>query len=230
VSGPWRVLIVDDHEMFVRAVSKMFEDLPWVHGTPITATDCKGALEKAQLADVVIMDVGLPDGDGVEAARRILRARPETRILVLSMYADEDVVRRAMRAGALGYVAKSSPPEHLIEGAHAVAQGNVYLDQIVSPHILSLLHGRTNPWRPPLDRLTVRERYLLGLLLAGAETRVIARHLDIAEKTVRNQLSAVYAKLGTTNKTAAVLLAREKGLDASPDGLKLLEALWRRGG
>jgi two-component system, NarL family, nitrate/nitrite response regulator NarL len=230
VSGPWRILIVDDHEIFVRGVSKMFEDLPWVQGAPITATDCRGALEKAPLADIVVMDVGLPDGDGVDATRRILRDHPGTRVLVLSMYADEDVVRRAMRAGALGYVAKSSPPERLIEGTHAVAQGNVYLDQVVSPHILSLLHGRTSPWRPPLDLLTARERYLLGLLLAGTETRVIARRLDIAEKTVRNQLSTVYAKLGTTNKTAAVLLAREKGLDASPEGLKLLEGFWRRGG
>lgn len=230
MSGPWRILIVDDHEMFVRAVTTLFEDLPWVQGAPATATDCKGALEKAQLADVVIMDVGLPDGDGVDAARRILRVRPATRILVLSMYADEDVVRRAMRAGALGYVAKSSPPECLVEGTLAVAQGNVYLDKVVGPHILSLLRPKANPWRPPLDALTSRERYLLGLLLAGAETRVIARRLEIAEKTVRNQLSAVYAKLGTTNKTAAVLLAREKGLDSSPEGLKLLEQSWRRGG
>jgi DNA-binding NarL/FixJ family response regulator len=165
--------------------------------------------------DVVAMDVALPDGDGIEATRRILRARPEVLVLVLTMADDEDVVARAIEAGARGYLLKDTDPETVIDALRTVANGGVVLGPRIGPAAIMAVTSRARqPARlpPPLDQLTPREYEILSLLAAGQSNARIARHLSLSEKTVRNQLSNVFSKLNVADRVQAALLARRMGV------------------
>lgn len=198
-----RVVIVDDHEVFrdgLRAV------LDGRGGVQITG-DHGGADEAIEavpqeLPDVVLMDLHMPGLDGV-AATRVLRERfPEVRILVLSMLDDRPSVTAALEAGADGYVTKSASLEEILTAVHAAARGQLVLGADVAQYL------RTRRPASEPEGFTLRERQLLPLLANGWSTERMAARLDIAEKTVRNYLSALYLKLGATDRTTAALAAR----------------------
>jgi DNA-binding NarL/FixJ family response regulator len=166
-----------------------------------------------QRIQVVAMDVALPDGDGVEATRRILQARPDVKVLMLSMTDDEDVVERALRAGARGYVRKDTDPDTVIDALRAVAGGGVVLGPKVGPMLLTSLQRAPATLPPPFDQLTARERDILARLVCGDTNALIARHLGVSEKTVRNQMTSVLTKLGVPDRTHAALLAHRAGIN-----------------
>ena len=209
-----RVLIVDDHGLVRRGLRSMLELEPWVEQV-LEAQNAAEALTQAvtERADVVAMDLGLPDGDGIEATRRILKARPLAKVLVITMDGDEDTVARALRAGARGYMLKGTDPDVIVDALCTVAGGGVVLGPDIGPSLLSTMQGpRTQQLPPPLDKLTPREQDILTRLAAGDDNAAIARHLGLSDKTVRNQLSGVFTKLGVAGRVQAALMARDAGM------------------
>ncbi|MGK5683431.1 response regulator transcription factor [Actinoplanes sp. URMC 104] len=213
MSASQSVLIVDDHPVVRRGLHAMLAAEAWV-GEVLEAATVAEAVREVVLRPVhlVAMDVMLPDGDGIEATRRILRARPAVRVLVLTMAQDDDLVSRALAAGARGYVLKMTSPDTLIDSLRTVAGGGMVLGPDVDPVPLTCARRAPAALRAPFDRLTVREREVLQRLAGGDTNARIARHLGVTEKTVRNQLTAVFAKLGVADRIQAALLARDAGL------------------
>jgi DNA-binding NarL/FixJ family response regulator len=209
-----RVLVVDDHPVLRRGLLALLATEPWVEATFEAGTEAEAVAQAVtHRVDLVAMDVALREGgDGVEATRRIVRARPEALVLIVTMSDDEAVVGRALRAGARGYVLKDSDPQTLVEALHTVASGGFVLGPGVGPSLVQVGEDRRRPDDGPLARLTPRERELLAGLAAGDSNARIARHLGISEKTVRNSMSSVFAKLGVGDRVQAALLAREVGL------------------
>ncbi|MFI5841858.1 response regulator [Catenuloplanes sp. NPDC051500] len=207
-----RVLVVDDHPVVRRGLRAMLENEDWVSEVLEASTVADAVREAvAGQADVVAMDFALPDGDGIEATRKILAARPAARIVMLTMTDDEDVVINALQAGAAGFVVKDDDPDVVIDALRTAGNGGVVLGPSVTASVLSGV-GRTKPLPAPFDKLTPREREIMGHLLTGEANAEIARHLTVSEKTIRNQLTAVFAKIGVTDRTQAVLRARDVGM------------------
>ena len=212
MSPPVRVLIVDDHPVVrdgLRALLGSTEDVEVV----AEAADGLGALRaaKSHHPDVVIMDLHLPDLDGVEATRRLRRLLPDAAVLVLSMLEDDDTVFAAMRAGARGYLLKGASQGDIERAIQTVAAGGAFLGPQVARRILGLL---TDPRRdePPFPELTDREREVLDLIAAGLPNRQIATRLAISGKTVSNHVSSIFAKLHLSDRAAAIVRARDAGL------------------
>ena len=207
------VLVVDDHPVFRRGLCAVLAGETWVRD--VVEADCvRDAVRCAadETVDVVAMDVGLPDGDGIDATRRVLAARPDLAVLMVTMTDDQDTVARALRAGARGYALKETDPETLVDALRTVAQGGVVLGPRVGPAVLDALRAAPATLPAPLDRLSARERQLLEQLTRGRSNAQIARALGISEKTVRNQLSTVFTKLEVGDRVSAALLARDLGL------------------
>jgi len=191
----------------------MLETEPWVRDVREAATVADAVREAVSSeVDVVAMDVVLPDGDGIEAARRILLSRPSVRVLILTMTDDEDVVGRAIRAGATGYVLKDTTPDTIVDALRTVAAGGVVLGPRIGPSMLTNVRRTPAELPPPLNRLTLRERAILVRLALGDSNAQIARQLGVGEKTIRNQLSAVFMKLGVADRLQAALMAQRAGL------------------
>ncbi len=213
VMDPQRVLIVDDHPVVRRGLCAMLQFESWVRDVREAATAADAVREAvAAEVDVVAMDVMLPDGDGIEAARRVLLSRPAARVLMLTMSDDEELVSRAIQAGATGYLLKDTAPDTVIDALRTVAGGGVVLGPRIGSSMLATLRRAPAELPPPLDQLTPREVTILARLAHGDSNARIARHLGVGEKTVRNRLSVVFAKLGVADRVQAALLARQAGL------------------
>ncbi|GAA4700073.1 response regulator [Phytohabitans rumicis] len=212
--APQRVLIVDDHPVVRRGLRAMLEGEPWVRDV-VEAATVEEAVKEAvsQQVDVVAMDVALPDGDGIDATRRIIQLCPRVNVLMVTYYDDEDRVARALRAGARGYVLKDTEPDTVVDALRTVANGGVVLGPRIGPDVLAALQRAPATLRPPFDTLTPREREILAGLVRGDSNPKIARHLNLSEKTVRNQLSIVFTKLGVADRVQAALLARDAGIE-----------------
>jgi DNA-binding NarL/FixJ family response regulator len=202
-----RVLVVDDHPLFRAGVSGLLES---VEDTEVVATAADGdaAVREATLTrpDVVLMDLNLPGTSGLEATRRILRASPETVVLVLSMLDDDESVLAAMRAGARGYVPKGAGQEELLAAIRAVATGGAVFGAAVAGRMLAALDRTPAPAFP---ELTERESEVLTLMAEGHDNRAIAAELQVSTKTVANHVSHILAKLQARDRVDAVLRARE---------------------
>ncbi|HEX8626848.1 MAG TPA: response regulator transcription factor, partial [Catenuloplanes sp.] len=140
------------------------------------------------------------------------RACPDAMVLILTMTDDEDVVVRALRAGARGYLLKDTDPDTVVDALRTVAGGGVVLGPTIGPGLLSALRRGPAALAPPLDKLTAREREMLAGLACGHSNARIARGLGLSEKTVRNQLSVVFTKLAVADRVQAALLARDAGV------------------
>jgi two-component system nitrate/nitrite response regulator NarL len=210
-----RVLIVDDHPIMLRGLRTMLEGEAWVEAV-FEARTVADAVKEAvtRRVHVVAMDIELRDGDGdgIEATRRILRALPEVTILMVTMKDDDGLVSRAIGAGARGYVLKDVDPETLIDALRTVAGGGVVLGPKVGLAAITAAQRPPVGLPPPLDQLTPRELEILTLLAAAETNARIARQLGLQEKTVRNQLTSVFTKLGVADRTEAALLAHKLGL------------------
>jgi DNA-binding NarL/FixJ family response regulator len=209
---PITVVLVDDHPVVrggLRALLESFDGFAVVG----EAADGEAAVREVQLhrPDAVIMDVMMPHVDGVEATRRIVRACPGTAVLVLSMAEDDDVVFSAMQAGARGYLLKGAAQEEIERALRAVVAGEAIFGPGVAARVLGLF-GRTPAGAGPFPELTPRERAVLDLVARGWRNAAIGEHLGMAAKTVTNHLSAIFAKLQVTDRSAAIVRARDGGL------------------
>jgi DNA-binding NarL/FixJ family response regulator len=208
-----RVLIVDDHPMVRRGLRTMLEGESWVDEVTEACTVAEAVRAAVtHPVDVIAMDLTLPDGDGIEATRRILQSCPEVMILIFTMSDDEDLVTRALRAGARGYVLKQTDPDAVVDALRTVAGGGVVLGPHIGASLLAELQRAPAGLPPPFDRLSPRERSILERLADGDNNARIARHLGLSEKTVRNQLTGVFTKLGVSDRVQAALLARDVGI------------------
>ena len=209
-----RILLVDDHPLFldgVRAALSRAEDLEVVG----EARDVRGAVATALelRPDVVLMDLGLPDGSGIEATREILAAAPEVRVLVMTMFDEDDAVVTAMRAGARGFVVKGAGRADLLTGIRTVAAGGAVFGPAVADRLGLLFSSLgTLPGRDAFPELTDREREVLDLVARAYDNRRIARELFLSDKTVRNHVSNILGKLRVATRTEAAVRARAAGL------------------
>lgn len=203
---PIRLLIADDHPVVRTGLRGMFvqQEAFDVLGE---ATDGAEALRMtlALKPDVVLMDLRMPGMDGLAAMQAIHAARPETRVLILSTFSAAHEVMTAIQAGAAGYVLKDASREELFQAVRAAAQGRTTLSAALSAQIIDTL-------RAPEDALTEREIEVLRLAAQGETNKGIGRVLHISEATVKTHLKHIYAKMGVSDRAAAVALALEQGI------------------
>lgn len=212
--APIRVLVVDDHAIIrkgIRAVLELVSDIELV-GESENGLDAVRQ-DHALQPDVIVMDLVMPDMDGIQAIRRIKSERPEARILVLTTFAGEDMVLSAIKAGAAGYHLKDSSPDVLVEAIRQVHRGEASLHPIVARKVLHEVSAP--PKQPPTtDPLTPRELEVLQCLAQGYENREIAERLVISEATVRTHVSRIMSKLHLASRTQAALFAIKEGLSS----------------
>ena len=203
-----RVLIVDDHPVVRDGLRGMLQAQPDLE---VVADAANGHEALAAAArhdlDVVLMDLRMPELDGVEATRRIRADHPDVKVLVLTTYDTDADILHAIEAGATGYLLKDAPREQLFSAVRAAARGETVLAPTVAAKLI-----RSVRTRPDHERLTPREVDVLRLVADGLTNRAIARRLHISEATVKTHLVHTYAKLGVDDRTAAVMSALEQGL------------------
>ncbi|HKA50465.1 MAG TPA: response regulator transcription factor [Candidatus Dormibacteraeota bacterium] len=207
-----RVLIADDQTLFRVGLARLLEEDPRVE---IVGQAGDGA-EAVKLAgsvtpDVILMDLKMPNLDGIEATRQILAKYPSVKVLLLTTFEADNHVIQALKAGASGYILKDSRPDSIVSSLLAVMAGERVMASAVANRVLEMLTGTTTP-KEFYDGLTGREIEILKLLAGGMANKQIAYKLKISEKTVRNHVSNMYEKLNIYDRSQAVLYAVRKGL------------------
>ena len=206
-----RVLIVDDHPLVRRGLSSLLSGAPDIDVIG-SASDGEEAVARVvqERPDVVLMDVSMPGISGMEAARRLLAAAPETRVVMLTSFSQRDVIVESFDAGAVGYLLKDAEPDELLRGIEAAARGESPLAPKAARAVLTA-RAETRP----AAELTAREQEVLALLAEGLANKQIARRLGIAEKTVKAHLTSVFQSIGVADRTQAALWARSHGIGRS---------------
>jgi DNA-binding NarL/FixJ family response regulator len=209
-----RVLVADDQSM-VRAGFRML--LGGEEGIEVVAEAANGleAIEKAARFDptVVLMDIRMPELDGLEATRRIVAGQPGARVLILTTFDLDEYVYEALRAGASGFVLKDDPPEQLIAAIRTVAAGDALLSPAVTKRVIERFSRLPQPAPPNgLDELSDRERDVFRLIARGLSNAEIGHELFISETTVKTHVTHILAKLGLRDRVQAVVLAYRAGL------------------
>jgi DNA-binding NarL/FixJ family response regulator len=207
-----RVLLVDDQTLFRTGLARLLEGDPRIEIVGQASDGAEAVIQAEKLQpDVVLMDLKMPNVDGIEATRQMIAANPNTRVLILTTFETDNHVIQALKAGASGYVLKDSLVEAIVSSVLAVAAGERVMASAVANRVLEMLSGTSTP-KEFYDGLTVREVEILRLLATGMANKQIAFRLKISEKTVRNHVSNMYEKLGIYDRSQAVLYAVRKGL------------------
>jgi DNA-binding NarL/FixJ family response regulator len=208
-----RVLIADDHPAFRRGVDLMLVGVDDIEVVGHAETGLRAVDLAAEVApDVVLMDLRMPDLDGIEATRRINRTDHAPAVVVLTMFEDDDSVFAAMRAGARGYLLKGADQDEIVRAIRAVAAGEAIFGPEIAARVISHFASGSGSTTSAFPALTDREREVLGMVAAGKGNATIAHQLVISLKTVRNHVSNIYTKLQVTDRSAAIVKAREAGL------------------
>ncbi len=202
-----RVLLADDHGVVRDGLGRLIAALDDIELVGEAANGAE-AVEQSRVTkpDVVLMDLDMPVLDGIEATRQVLAERPETAVIVLTAFSDRPRISGALEAGARGYLLKDVDAEGVAEGIRAAARGESPLDPRAARTILD---ARSEP--DPLAALSEREREVLALLVEGLPNKLIARRLEISEKTVKSHLTRIFRELGVTDRTQAALWAERHG-------------------
>jgi DNA-binding NarL/FixJ family response regulator len=217
VTRPVRVVIADDHPLFRQGLVALITDAADTELAGVAADgDEAVAVALRERPDVVVMDLRMPGRSGVEATRAICRELPDVAVLVLTMVDEDGSVFAAMRAGARGYVLKGAGPEEILRSILVVADGEAIFGPYVAARLTSFFAAAEGPAVTPFPDLTAREREILTLMATGAGNGAIAARLGLTEKTVRNNVSNVFAKLRVADRAAAVARARDAGLGGDP--------------
>ncbi|HEY6760010.1 MAG TPA: response regulator transcription factor [Baekduia sp.] len=212
-----RVVIADDHGLVRAGLAQLVGGADDIEVVAV-AGGGREAIEVIARTrpDVVLMDLSMPDLDGIAATRAARRRAPETNVVILTSFSDRDRIVEALDAGAVGYLLKDAEPEELLRGIRAAARGESPLAPKAAAELIA--GRRADAGGEPTQRpasvavdLTAREREILSLLAEGRSNKVIARRLDIAEQTVKNHLSRIFQTLGVTDRTQAALWAQRHG-------------------
>ena len=205
-----RIVVVDDHAVVREGLRAL---LGAVDGYELVATAGTAAEAVREVVthrpDVVVMDISLPDGSGIDATRQIGRVAPETAVLMLTMYDDDESLFLAMRAGALGYVLKGADPEDIVRAIDGVAAGHAVFGPGVARRAITYLSA---PREESLPGLTPRERDVLELIASGLGNAAIATRLGVSPNTVANHISNIFGKLQVASRAEAIVRAREAGM------------------
>lgn len=210
-----RVIVADDHPVFrqgLRTSLSAESDMEVVS----ECGDGRAVVADATTArpDVIVMDIRMPQMNGIEATRRILSTLPDTRILMLTMFDDDESVFEAMRAGARGYLLKGSEPADIARAVRSVAEGDAIFGPAIAERMMALFARRT---ARPFPALTEREHAVLEMIAQGRNNQAIARELQLSVKTVRNYVSMIFNKLRVADRAEAMLRAHTAGLGQSRD-------------
>ncbi len=208
-----RVLIADDHTLFRKGVRTMLEAEEDMQVVGEAATG-QEALEQARalMPDVILMDIKMPDLDGVAAARVLHREMPHIGIIFVTMFEDDEFVFRGLQAGGRGYILKDADPETMLRAIRAVSHGESLLGPTIAQKVLRQFAALPGRQAPLVDELTPRELEVLTLIAEGHPNKEIAQKLSISEKTVKNHINNIFSKLHVYDRTQAMLYAIRKGL------------------
>ncbi len=211
---PIRLLIADDHTFYREGIRAMLQGLVEIEmvGEAATGDETVAQAEVIQ-PDVILMDIKMPGMNGIEATRRILNASPHIRVLVVTMFEDDESVFAAMRAGARGYLLKDADHDELLRAVKAVSRGEAIFSPVIAQrmiHYFSALPQSASATAFP--ELTAREREILQRIAQGESNGAIANHLSVSLKTVQNHVSNIFSKLQVADRAQAIIRARDAGL------------------
>jgi DNA-binding NarL/FixJ family response regulator len=204
-----RILLVDDHQVVRMGLRFVLEDVPDVQLVG-EASSADAAIAQCRLLqpDVVIMDIKMPHKTGIEACRAIVSQWPQISVIMLTSFADDQLISEAIQAGAVGYVLKGVGTDELLRALNAVRNGEALLDPAITRRVLNLMRD-SNPVGNPFAELTKRELLVLWLVSKGKTNKEIAGELFVSEKTVRNNVSIILSKLAVANRIEAAMFAIE---------------------
>ena len=209
-----RILVADDHPLYRRGLAALLNAQPdW----EVVAEEADGlaavTAARSHSPDVVVIDLNMPGLDGIEATRRIVAEMPKVGVLVLTMYDDDGSVFAAMRAGARGYLLKGADQDEIVRAVSGIVGGEAIFGPTVARRIIDFFADpRPRPTQSVFPELTAREHEVLDLIAAGRSNAEVAETLVLSPKTVRNHVSAIFAKLQVAGRAEAIVRAREAGL------------------
>jgi DNA-binding NarL/FixJ family response regulator len=212
-----RVLLADDEDLMRAGLVELLTADPHIEVVGQASTG-RQAVEQARrlVPDVVLMDVRMPDLDGIAATRELLRVAPEVKVLILTTFEQDDYVFGALRAGASGFLLKRTRPEELIAAVHTIASGDSLLSPSVTRRVIDRMAQQPAPELADpakLQKLTAREREVLGLIARGLSNREIATALVVEESTIRTHVKRILMKLDLRDRVQAVIYAYETGIN-----------------
>ncbi len=206
-----RVVLGEDHPVVRAGLEALLENAEDIELVGAAADGEEAAALAAEKSpDVVLIDLSMPKVNGIEATRRIIAGDPEARVVVLTAFSDRERILGALDAGALGYLLKDAAPEELLAAIRAASRGEAPLAPKAATEILAARAGRRDA------DLTDRELEVLGLVAEGLPNKVIARRLEISEKTVKAHLTRVFERIGVSDRTQAALWAERHGIGGTP--------------
>ena len=210
-----RLVLADDHPVFAAGLRTVLDAEEDMEVAAVAATG-RQALQAVidDSPDIAILDLSMPDGDGLWVAAQVRKAGLRTRIMILTMSDEDENVLAALRAGAHGYAVKGAGPDEIVAAVRAVAHGEAVFGAGIAAKMLQ--HFSRVASAAPFPQLTEREHEVLRLIATGADNATVSRRLGVSGKTVRNYVSNIITKLQVSDRTAAVMRARDAGLGAPP--------------
>lgn len=208
-----RIVIADDHGVMRAGLQALLRNEPSIAviGEAESGAGVIGLAGELH-PDIVLLDIGLPDIDGIESTRRLKKAFPDIRVLILSVYEDQSLLQEAIRAGASGYVIKRAAGDELIDAILAVSKGYMYIHPAITRLLVDDLTPPHNNKKGNLEALTPRELEVMGYIIRGFTNRQIAEALFISIRTVEGHRASIFGKLGLTNRVELVEFAEKYGL------------------
>jgi DNA-binding NarL/FixJ family response regulator len=210
-----RLVLADDHPVFAAGLRALLDGEDDITVLTVATTGADAARDAVEHSpDVAVLDLNMPGGDGLWVTTRIRAAGLPTRVLMLTMYDDDENVLAALRAGAHGYILKGAGPDEIVATVRAVARGEAVFGAGVAAQMLS--HFARTATMEPFPQLTGREHEVLRLIARGSDNAAVARRLGVSGKTVRNHVSNIITKLQVVDRSAAIIRARAAGLGGPP--------------
>ena len=208
-----RVLIADDHTLFREGLVSLLDSVPDIE-VVASVQDGEQSIKAAaeHQPDVILMDLQMPEVNGIEATRRIIEISPHIGVIMVTMFEDDDSVFAAMRAGARGYILKGADQDDMVRAIRAVARGEALFGPSIAKRLMNYFYPSAQPPLQAFPELTEREREILELVAQGLANAEIAGRLSISLKTVRNHVSNIFNKMQVTDRVQAALRAREAGM------------------